>query len=421
MRALADEDLIPLMARGDARAFEAIYERHSGAAYSLAYRMVGTRSVAEDVTQEAFLNLWRSGAHYDRARGSVRTWILGIVHHRAIDALRRASVHSKRRSDDETAAERLEAPERVEEDVARRDEAAIVRNAMDVLPARPAQGDRAGVLRRVHARRDRGDAGVAGGNREGPDAAGSEEDARDTRARGGGDMSDHDRFEDAAGAFVLGALPDDERAAFAAHLETCAVCQAEVEELSVAAHALPMSAPRDEAAACAEGADHGRGRARGRAAGVGERAAPRTEAPSAAWRCVVADGRRAALACATLLRRASAPARLLFGGGDGRTVPFEADPSLQQASAELEIDGDKAVLVANGLPAPPEGQVYMVWLVGPDGKPKPTSALFKPRGDGSATASVTGDIDDVGGRDRQHRGVAGRDGADLTRPAHGRR
>jgi RNA polymerase sigma-70 factor (ECF subfamily) len=134
VRALADEDLIPLMARGDARAFEAIYERHSGAAYSLAYRMVGAKASAEDVTQEAFMNLWRSGAHYDRRKGSVRTWILGIVHHRAIDALRRASVHSRRRSDDETAAERLEAPERVEEDVARRDEAATVRAAIDHLP-----------------------------------------------------------------------------------------------------------------------------------------------------------------------------------------------------------------------------------------------------------------------------------------------
>jgi RNA polymerase sigma-70 factor (ECF subfamily) len=119
VRALADEDLVPLMARGDARAFEAIYERHSGAAYSLAYRMVGARASAED----------------DRRRGSVRTWILGIVHHRAIDALRRASVHARRRSDDETAAERLAAPERVEEDVARRDEAAAVRAAIDRLPA----------------------------------------------------------------------------------------------------------------------------------------------------------------------------------------------------------------------------------------------------------------------------------------------
>ena len=51
--------------------------------------------------------------------------------------------------------------------------------------------------------------------------------------------------------------------------------------------------------------------------------------------------------------------------------------------------------MASGLPAPPEGQVYMVWIVGSDGKPKPTSALFKPRGDGTATASMTGDMDDV--------------------------
>src|SRR4051795_3508772 len=128
VRALADEDLVPLMARGDARAFEAIYERHGGAAYSLAYRMVGARAVAEDVTQEAFLNLWRSGAHYNRARGSVRTWILGIVHHRAIDALRRTTVHDRRRTSDEGLEERLEAPQGTDAEVARSDEAAIVRN-----------------------------------------------------------------------------------------------------------------------------------------------------------------------------------------------------------------------------------------------------------------------------------------------------
>src|ERR671917_1935090 len=133
-RALADEDLIPLMARGDARAFEALYERHSGAAYSLAYRMVGARSVAEDVTQEAFLNLWRSGAHYDRGRGSVRTWILGIVHHRAIDALRRSFVHERRRASDEGLEETLETGERTDVEAARHEEAATVRAALGRLP-----------------------------------------------------------------------------------------------------------------------------------------------------------------------------------------------------------------------------------------------------------------------------------------------
>src|SRR3954466_6377455 len=139
LRSLADEDVMQLVRRGDAQAFEIVYERHSAAAFSLAYRMMGTRSGAEDVTQDAFLSLWRSGARYDRARGSVRTWVLGIVHHRAIDALRRATVHDKRRTGDEGIAERVESGERTDVEVARRDEAAQVRAAMERLPAEQAR------------------------------------------------------------------------------------------------------------------------------------------------------------------------------------------------------------------------------------------------------------------------------------------
>ena len=135
LRALADEDLMQLVRRGKAAAFEVVYERHASAAFSLAYRIVGTRNGAEDVSQEAFLNLWRSGARYDRARGSVRTWVLGIVHHRAIDHLRRASVHDKRRASDEGIEERFEARERTEVEAARREEARDVREALGTLPA----------------------------------------------------------------------------------------------------------------------------------------------------------------------------------------------------------------------------------------------------------------------------------------------
>jgi RNA polymerase sigma-70 factor, ECF subfamily len=135
LRSLADEDVMQLVRRGDARAFEVVYERHSAAAFSLAYRMMGTRSGAEDVTQDAFLSLWRSGARYDRARGSVRTWVLGIVHHRAIDALRRATVHDRRRSSDEGIEERFEAAERTDVEAARREEAGTVRDALSTLPA----------------------------------------------------------------------------------------------------------------------------------------------------------------------------------------------------------------------------------------------------------------------------------------------
>jgi len=132
---LADEDVMQLVRRGDARAFEVIYERHSAAAFSLAYRMMGTRGGAEDVTQDAFLSLWRSGARYDRARGSVRTWVLGIVHHRAIDALRRATVHDRRRAGDEGIEERFEAVERTDVEAARREEAGTVRSALATLPS----------------------------------------------------------------------------------------------------------------------------------------------------------------------------------------------------------------------------------------------------------------------------------------------
>jgi RNA polymerase sigma-70 factor (ECF subfamily) len=136
---LADEDVMQLVRRGDARAFEVVYQRHSAAAFSLAYRMMGTRSGAEDVTQDAFLSMWRSGARYDPARGSVRTWVLGIVHHRAIDALRRATVHDKRRAGDEGIEERFEARERTELEAARREEAGTVRTALRSLPADQSQ------------------------------------------------------------------------------------------------------------------------------------------------------------------------------------------------------------------------------------------------------------------------------------------
>ena len=92
LRTLADEDLMTLVRDGEPRAFEVIFDRHSGPAFSLAYRMCGRRAMAEDVVQEAFMSLWRSGARYDPRRGSVRNWVLGVVHNRAIDAFRRGVV-----------------------------------------------------------------------------------------------------------------------------------------------------------------------------------------------------------------------------------------------------------------------------------------------------------------------------------------
>ncbi len=135
LQRLADEDLMQLVRENDPAAFAVVYERHASVAFSLAFRMCGKQGLAEDVVQEAFLSLWRSGSRYDRTRGSVRTWVLGIVHNRAIDALRRSVVQDRGKVSDEGIEEHLEAPERTEVEVGRREEAREIRTALEGLPA----------------------------------------------------------------------------------------------------------------------------------------------------------------------------------------------------------------------------------------------------------------------------------------------
>ena len=132
---MADEDLMMLVRRGDAAAFEAVYDRHAARAFSLAYRMMGARGPAEDVVQDGFLAVWRSGEKYKPERGSVRSWLMGIIHHRAVDLLRKHVMHQRRRAGDETAAENLPADELTEVEAVRRGEAREVRAALDGLPA----------------------------------------------------------------------------------------------------------------------------------------------------------------------------------------------------------------------------------------------------------------------------------------------
>ncbi|HWG08257.1 MAG TPA: RNA polymerase sigma factor [Solirubrobacteraceae bacterium] len=135
LRRLADEELMELVAGNDADAFEVVLERHADAAFSLAYRICGRRSLAEDIAQEAFLSLWRSGERYDRARGSVRTWTLGIVHNRAVDALRRSGVHERRRVSDEGIEDTLEAAERTDVQAVENAVSDEIRGALWGLPS----------------------------------------------------------------------------------------------------------------------------------------------------------------------------------------------------------------------------------------------------------------------------------------------
>jgi RNA polymerase sigma-70 factor (ECF subfamily) len=135
LQRLGDEDLMPQVAEKDPLAFQVFYDRHGGAAYSLAYRIVGDRQRAEDVTQEAFLSIWRSGARFDRARGSVRAWTLGIVRNRAIDALRREAAKAPSLAfDDDGILESRPAEELTDVEALRRETARELRGALSELP-----------------------------------------------------------------------------------------------------------------------------------------------------------------------------------------------------------------------------------------------------------------------------------------------
>jgi RNA polymerase sigma-70 factor (ECF subfamily) len=134
-----DADLAVRVADGDVRAFEALYEQYGSMALALAVRITGSVSSAEDATQEAFLGLWRTACRYDPNRGTLRTWLLAMVHHRCIDSLRRAARHQHHAEIDESLAERLEADEHIEEMVVARDESHHARRLVAGLPSEQRQ------------------------------------------------------------------------------------------------------------------------------------------------------------------------------------------------------------------------------------------------------------------------------------------
>lgn len=200
-------------------------------------------------------------------------------------------------------------------------------------------------------------------------------------------MNDHARWTDTAGAYVLGAMPVAEREAFEEHLTTCGICRQEVDELWPAAEALPMASPlmtpppelksRIMAEVEREASLLG---AAGAGADRPERV--RRERRGLGW---LSGWRLAPVAAALLI--AGVLAGVSLSGPDERTV--SANVEAPGASAELHVDGDQAKLVAENLPAPPEGRVYEVWLKheGSD-TAAPTDVLFVPRGDGSAEAAI---------------------------------
>jgi RNA polymerase sigma-70 factor (ECF subfamily) len=134
-----DADLAVRVAAGDVRAFEALYQRYGSHALALAVRITGSLSSGEDATQEAFLGLWRTARRYDPDRGTLRTWLLAMVHNRSIDSLRRTARHERHAEIDDALADQLEAEDCTEEMVLTRDESHHTRQLVAGLPTEQRQ------------------------------------------------------------------------------------------------------------------------------------------------------------------------------------------------------------------------------------------------------------------------------------------
>ncbi|MGE3287407.1 MAG: sigma-70 family RNA polymerase sigma factor [Pseudonocardia sp.] len=93
---VSDESLLRGVAEGDSNALAELYDRWGGRAYSLARRICADETLAEDVVQEAFVAVWREPGRFDPQRGRFGTWLLTLVHHKAVDAVRRESTANRR-------------------------------------------------------------------------------------------------------------------------------------------------------------------------------------------------------------------------------------------------------------------------------------------------------------------------------------
>ncbi|HZB75848.1 MAG TPA: anti-sigma factor [Solirubrobacteraceae bacterium] len=206
-------------------------------------------------------------------------------------------------------------------------------------------------------------------------------------------MSEHADWGDSAAAFVLGALPPEELEAFRAHLGGCAECRRAVEELQVAADALPMGvqqlAPPPALKARIMAVVESEAELLAAAGAGADRTPARRRRERRAWWA------RPGLALAAVLvaLAGGALAGGLLAGDEARTVVAQVRPP--GADVRLEIAGDEATLVVRDMPAPPAGRIYQVWLQKPGQDPAPTDALWSVNAQGDAEVAVPGSLEGV--------------------------
>src|SRR5215218_10430146 len=128
----ADRAVLVRVADGQLDALQDLYDKYRTMAYSIALRITADASLSEDVVQDAFLGAWRNAARYVEGRGSVKTWLLSIVHHRAVDAVRRRRPTTELPEREAVPPAALRLPD-VWAEVAANLDAEAVRGALDVL------------------------------------------------------------------------------------------------------------------------------------------------------------------------------------------------------------------------------------------------------------------------------------------------
>jgi len=129
----SDGDLLRRITLREPEGLSRLYDRYGGVAFALAYRILDDRRAAEDIVQEAFLNVWRRAHTYDAKRGTARTWLLTVVHHQTIDHLRAVRSRGGATADID-AITSLAGTEDVAATVERRMEGERVRMALAALP-----------------------------------------------------------------------------------------------------------------------------------------------------------------------------------------------------------------------------------------------------------------------------------------------
>src|SRR5437899_9078918 len=128
---LSDEALVLLAARSQQGALAELYDRYGRPSYGLALRVLRDEALAEDAVQEAFLAIWRTASRFVPERGKASTWILTLVHRRAVDLVRR---EERRRADTLEHAPELESRDTVEEEAWLRLQRERVQDALRKLP-----------------------------------------------------------------------------------------------------------------------------------------------------------------------------------------------------------------------------------------------------------------------------------------------